>query len=188
MIDAHQLEVLHRTLFKNPSDSICAVLDGCLVEGIVERLRVSGCEHSCLFSGQLDPVLAAAAPYLVRLQAETHFTMEVLREGWNAHWGIVLRLPEGADFLELRHHLRRFLRITGPGGKPFFFRYYDPRALRSVLPSLKCEAFREFMGPILGIYAEGSTPDCMVHFSPADASDAMTIPLPRGVLPSTELA
>src|SRR3546814_12880761 len=76
-------------------------------------------------------MLEAAAPHLVRLRADDRFTDAILREGWNAHWGIVLRTAPGTDLYAVRQHLRRFLRVIGADGKAMFFRFYDPRAFRS---------------------------------------------------------
>ena len=36
--------------------------------------------------------------------------------------------------LALRSHLRRILRVAAPGGESMLFRFYDPRAFRTVVP------------------------------------------------------
>src|SRR3546814_4774527 len=106
-----------------------------MVADLPERLRAAGCDYSCLFSGDLDTMLEAAEPHLVRLRADDRFTDAILREGWTAHWGIVLRTSPGTDLYAVRHHLRRFMRAIGADGQAMFFRFYDPRPFRVVLRS-----------------------------------------------------
>lgn len=192
MIDQPQLDALQRILFAAPAvrpghhhdgngaapvHAVYAVLDGCMVKQLPTRLHQSGCEYSCLFSGRLDPALEAAAPYLVRLDPHAAFTHSVLREGWNDHWGIVLLAPVQTDLYAVRHHLRRFLRVTGPGGQPMFFRFYDPRAFRVTVPGMRRADYREFIGPLLGIYTEGRSADTLLHFAADGTPQGKALPL-----------
>src|SRR3546814_1808571 len=57
---------------------------------------------------------------------------------------IVLRTAPGTDLYAVRHHLRRFLRVIGADGKAMFFRFYDPRAFRVVIPTLGGAERRDF--------------------------------------------
>jgi hypothetical protein len=192
VIDQPQLDALQRILFAGlaarperrhdgngaaPVHAVYAVLDGCMVKQLPTRLHESGCEYSCLFSGRLDPALEAAAPYLVRLDPQAAFTRSVLREGWNDHWGIVLQAPAQTDLYAVRHHLRRFLRVTGPGGRAMFFRFYDPRAFRVTIPGMRRADYREFIGPLLGIYTEGRSVDTLLHFAADGAPQGKALPL-----------
>lgn len=163
-----QFDVLRRTVFTRDgepvAETIFAVLDGAMIQQLPQRLRDSDCEYSCLFSGALDPVLEAAAPHLVRLRPGDRLVETILREGWNDHWGIVLRAAPGTDLYALRQHLRRFLRVVGPDGSAMFFRFYDPRAFRVVIPALDPAARREFFGPIEAIWVEGHSPGAALYF------------------------
>src|SRR3546814_6723667 len=93
VIEASQLQALRRAVFERGNGAaeapVFAVLDGAMVADLPARLRAAGCDYSCLFSGDLDPMLEAAAPPLVRLRPADRFTDAHLREGWNAHGGIV---------------------------------------------------------------------------------------------------
>src|SRR3546814_662901 len=163
VIEASQLQALRRAVFERGNGAaeapVFAVLDGAMVADLPERLRAAGCDYSCLFSGDLDPMLEAAAPHLVRLRADDRFTDAILREGWNAHWGIVLRTAPGTDLYAVRHHLRRFLRVIGADGKAMFFRFYDPRAFRVVIPTLGGAERRDFFGPVQGFVVEDAAAD-----------------------------
>src|SRR3546814_5057535 len=109
VIEASQLQALRRAVFERGNGAaeapVFAVLDGAMVADLPERLRAAGCDYSCLFSGDLDPMLEAAAPHLVRLRADDRVTAAILREGWNAHWGIVLRTAPGTDLYAVRDRM-----------------------------------------------------------------------------------
>lgn len=179
-----QYDALQRIVFAHAGEStngsIFAVLDGAIVDHLPERLREAGCEHSCLFSGALDPLLEAAAPHLVQLRPGHRIVEAILRDGWNDHWGIVLHVSPGTDLYALRQHLRRFLRVVGPDGSTMFFRFYDPRAFRVVIPQLDPAARRDFFGPIEGVWAEGHSPGAALYFSRSGDGRGQKLMLTRG--------
>lgn len=159
VIETPQFDALHRIVFERGSDRVYAVLDGAMINQLPERLRAAGCDYACLFSGALDPLLEASAPHLVRLRAGDRFTDSVLHDGWNDHWGIVVRTAAGTDLYALRQHLRRYLRVSGPGGHAMFFRFYDPRAFRVVIPTFDNGDRRGFFGPIESFVVESPVAD-----------------------------
>lgn len=177
MIDQRLYQALTKRLFTEPGQATYAVLDGCMVDQLPQRLEAARLDHACLFSGQLDPMLEAAAPWVVQLKPGTAFTESVLREGWNAHWGIVLQTAAGTDLAALRQHLRRQLRVSAPGGQSLFFRFYDPRAFRAVVPHLDEAQRREFLGPIRKAWIEGTDPTCALLFQPGQAATGEPLPL-----------
>ena len=144
--------------------TVYAVLDGAIIDDLPARLARHAPGALCLFSGDLDPMLAAAAPYVLQLRADAPATALALRDGWNDHWGIVLACEPGTSLHAVRSHLRRILRVRTPGGGSMLFRFYDPRAFRSVVPTLDPEQRAEFFGPIRGCWVEGRTPDSAIHF------------------------
>lgn len=167
MIDPKSMERLRSLVFDaagTPRDGVFAVLDGAMVDQLPARLKASGCPYSCLFSGSLDPMLEAAAPYLVQLRPDDPFSESVLRQGWNDHWGIVLHVGPGLDLYEVRQHLRRHLRVTDARGQAMFFRFYDPRAFRIVVPELDRKTRRDFFGPVTRFVVEGERGDAVLCF------------------------
>lgn len=181
VIEPPQLQALRHAVFERADGAaelpVFAVLDGAMVAQLPERLRAAGCDYSCLFSGELDPMLEAAAPHLVRLRADDRFTDAVLREGWNAHWGIVLRTAPGTDLYALRHHLRRYLRVIGADGQAMFFRFYDPRAFRVVIPTLGSSERRDFFGPVLGFVVEDAAADSALVYARGGPASGQRIAL-----------
>ena len=120
--------------------------------------------HVCLFSGELAPELAAAAPYLVQLDPESAFTAFVLGNGWDQHWGIIASVPAQVPFRSLRGHFRSFLRVRGPDDDVLLFRYYDPRVFRAYLPTCDAEELAAVYGPVGSYAMEGATPETLVRF------------------------
>lgn len=177
MIDQRLYQALSKRLFGEAGLATYAALDGCMIDQLPQKLEVAKLDHACLFSGQLDPLLEAAAPWLVQLKPGNAFSESVLREGWNAHWGIVLQTGTGVDLGALRQHLRRQLRVAAPGGQNLFFRFYDPRAFRAVVPHLNDEQRKEFLGPIRKAWIEGEDPASVLLFQPGQAATGQSHPL-----------
>ncbi|MEZ4298310.1 MAG: DUF4123 domain-containing protein [Polyangiaceae bacterium] len=131
-------------LWSGRADPLFAVLDGARDPSVVPSLR--GLPRWCLFSGNLAPELAAAAPYLAALDRHSEETRSLLARAWGKSWGVLLAAPTDPE--TLRRHLRRFLRVQDPRGKTVYFRYYDPRVLRVYLPTCDVDELRVFFGPV----------------------------------------
>lgn len=177
MIGQGQFEHLQRTVFGQGQRPVFAVLDGAIIDDLPARLRQHAPEAMCLFSGDLDPMLAAAAPYLLPLRQDADAARLALRDGWNEHWGIVLVADPGTGMHALRAHLRRLLRVATPGGQPMLFRFYDPRAFRVVVPTFDAEQRKAFFGPIHGCYIEGRSGDSVLYFARDSDEQARALPL-----------
>lgn len=130
------------------------VLDGARDPDIVNLVRASGLQHTCLFSGPMHPRLQAAAPYLVHLPADSAATTELLKRGWGKAWGIFTIARADVTLAAQRLHLKKFLRVQTEDGNVLAFRYYDPRVLTTYLPTCTGDEFREFLGPLSRIIAE----------------------------------
>jgi len=165
VLDPGLLEALREAAFDGRvAGAVYAVLDGAMVDDLPGLLQGSGCEYSCLFSGLLDPMLEQAAPYLVALEPHHPFTDLVLGKGWNSHWGIVLQAAPGMDLYAVRQHLRKHLRVVDAQGHAMFFRFYDPRAFRLVIPQLERQARRDFFGPLHRFVVEAAQADAVLAF------------------------
>jgi len=157
------VEAISPILFKDDGTAVFAVLDGGSIPGLLEKLHaVPRLEFVCLYAGEIKPELAKVAPYLVRLEPNSEFAKWVLREGWGKHWGVFVVAP--ADFLAMRRHLRRFLIVHTTDGKPFYFRYYDPRVLRNYLPTCDREQLEQMFGPAASYVAEADQPGVLLCF------------------------
>ena len=178
VIPQGQYDSLHKMVFGQPTRAVYAVMDGAMIEGLPDRLAQLAPDAACLFEGALDPMLSAAAPWLVKLDPGSAVTQMALRDGWNGHWGIVLLTDAGLDLRAVRAHLRRVLRVRAPDGSSMLFRFYDPRAFRTVIPVLDPPSRREFFGPIHGVYVEGRSADSVLFFARDGKPEPRALPLP----------
>ena len=149
-------------LFAEGNASVYAILDGASVEELLDRLHRYEPEFICLYRGELEPDLVHVAPYLVRLKRQSAFTDWILETGWGNHWGIFAVAPSGLTVM--RQHFRRFLTVHDSQGSPMLFRYYDPRVLRSYLPTCNPQELGEMFGPVLHYVLEGETPSELLRF------------------------
>jgi hypothetical protein len=145
-----------------------AVLDGASLPGLRANLARWQPEHVCLFRGELEPGVPDVAPYLVALQPDAPFTEWVFDQGWGRHAGIFA--VTSADFRAMRKHCRTFLVVHGPGGKPLYFRYYDPRVLRLYLPTCTAPELAIVFGPVVSYLVEDETPASLLSFRRANGS------------------
>jgi hypothetical protein len=125
-------------------------------------------EHECLFRGELKPDVAEVAPYLVRVQPRHRFTDLVMEAGWGQHWGVFIL--SAASLSDLRRHFRRFLMVRDSKGKPMYFRYYDPRVLRTFLPTCNSEELKTIFGPVTSYIVEDEKPEAALRFRVADGA------------------
>lgn len=164
-------EAILDTLWSAPQGNgtqLYAVLDGARNAAIHPAVLRSQCQFECLFAGELDPTLAQAAPYLVKLTRDHPFTDTLIRKGWGDSWGIFLR--SAATFRDLRRHLRTFLMVYNPELRPMYFRYYDPRVLRAYLPTCNQEELATIFGPVQHYLLEDADPDTLLRFSNASGA------------------
>lgn len=145
-------EILTAHLFADPGARVYAVLDGAAVPDLPALLREQRVESSCLYRGELEPELAAVAPYQVTLERDSPFTAWLLRQGWGRHWGIFALGP--VDWRPMREHWCSLTIVYDPDLQPLYFRYYDPRVLRVYLPTCGAEELRKLFGPVSRLLCE----------------------------------
>jgi hypothetical protein len=140
---------------------VWAVLDCARDPKIYLALLESKLEFRCLYSGKLPRALEMNAPHLVELSPTNRLIHRWLDEGWGEAWGVLLRIDDPAN---LRHHLRKFLKVRDERGRTLLFRYYDPRVLRAYLPTCTDGELREVFGPIKAWLAESGNDDSLLEF------------------------
>lgn len=143
------------------------------VLGTLKHYRCLYLSHQLLFMGKMPQVLAKVAPHLVLLNREAAFTRWLISRGWGDNWGIFLTAK--ADIDTLKNHLRRYLMVRDEEtGKPFYFRFYDPRVFRIYLPTCTSEELADFFGPVARYYAESDAADELLACARTDVGLEMT--------------
>ena len=154
---------LQGVLFGKSETPVFAVLDGASIPGLLKNLYAHEPDYCCLYRGELQPDIATVAPYLVCLAPGAEFTNWVLSEGWGGHWGIFV--VSTANLRALRNHFREFLKAELPDQRTVFFRFYDPRVLRTFLPACNTAELEAFFGPVQSFIMESLSPETGVRFS-----------------------
>lgn len=128
-----------------------AILDAARDQQILGRVQNCCEEYQSLYEEFKAIELAEVSPYLVRLPAGCGFLKELIDNAWGHSWGVYLTCP--GSFADVRKHLRHFLKVES-NGKPFVFRFYDPRVLRVFLPACNPDELQQFFGPITVYWME----------------------------------
>ena len=140
---------------------VWAVLDCARDPKIYLALLASRLEFRCLYSGTLPQALTAVAPHLVELSPSNRLTGQWLDEGWGQSWGVFLKIDDPSN---LRHHLRKFLKVRDEQGRPLVFRYYDPRVLTSYLPTCLADELKTLFGPVQAFLAEDNGGETLAEY------------------------
>jgi len=143
------------------------ILDGAQNPSLLDALYADHAPRwRCLFGGQLEPDMATVAPYLVELEQSAAFTRRLLAEGWGQNWGVFLTSQLALP--ALWRHVRQQVHVYGPDMESLFFRFYDPRVMRSYLPTCPARQLGEFFGPVDFYIAEDEMPQRAHAWSVAD--------------------
>ena len=116
-----------------------ALVDAAKLDGLCEQIEASGLESRCLFKGAAEAELCTAAPWLIELDSKNSFARSLFDVGeerwqmWHDEVAVFIRSHLSVD--DLRNHLRRFLRLRDRSGRWYFFRFYSPETLRTIVRS-----------------------------------------------------
>src|SRR5512140_1631426 len=118
-------------MLTSTAEPLYAVLDAARDLAALNWSKESGEEYQSLYDGKSAQDLEMFAPYLVRFSKPSPLLRKLVAKSWGKSWGVYL--TSTASFPDLRKHFRQFLmaEIEGEGDKKFYFRFYDPRVLRT---------------------------------------------------------
>ena len=139
------------------------------------NMVLSMMDHACLYEGRIPQVLAEAAPHIVRLAISSSYTRWFLEEGWGRHWGVLLQSQ--ANLMALRAHFQRLMLVRDQAGRKFHFRFFDPRVLRTYLPTCEPHELHAVFGPVRRFFVEAE-----------NGSDLLVFGLKDGLLEAKTLA
>ena len=162
MAEVPLAELMPRLWPKGDDEATYVLLDGARNPEVLPLIVASTLPAKCLYIGELDPALAAVAPYLVRLVKTAPATTALLERAWGDSWGVFLRaaVPMGA----LHRHFRRLLRVQDEHGRRMLFRFYDPRVLRVYLPTCRPAELDAVFGPVEMFVTEAAEASRILEF------------------------
>ncbi len=125
-----------------------------------------GREIRNLFLPEVQKQLWDVAPYLVPIDPDSGYLSNWARR-WGSNAGILL--VSGDDENALCAHLRTIFVVEDEEGQEYFFRFYDPRVLRTFLPTCSPEQLEELFGPIEKFIVEDDQDEAMLQFRVTNA-------------------
>lgn len=168
---------------KQPGDMLYSVVDGAKDYKLALASRD-------LLGEPLRPLFEDApahmdrvGPYLARIQCCNRYPdyMRLWAERMGDNAGILLLSSAWPKVI--RAHLRSIFTVYDEMGSMFYFRYYDPRVIRTYLPTCTAKESRQFFGPIRSILVEDEAVGVMRHYRSGQAAvqmDTEHIPVSTG--------
>lgn len=139
------------------------LIDAARIGRSLSRLQQLAVESRCLFRGESEARLGPLAPHLMDLGPRSFPQNPVLQSGWGESWGVYVNADCSLE--ALWRHFRKFLFVKTEAGREFYFRFYDPRVLRLILPVFDEEQLRDFFGPVKEFILEDDDPAFALRFS-----------------------
>lgn len=156
----------HRYLehHKRPGEHVYAVVDAAQDYRLALAARdILGEPLRPLFSNA-PHFMERVGPYVTRVHCTNRYpdylALWMERLGDNAGIFLLSRAWPKA----VHAHLRTLFKVYGEDKEMFYFRFYDPRVLRTYLPTCTQKECREFFGPIRSIFAEGPAMPIFHHY------------------------
>ncbi|WAS90017.1 immunity protein Tsi6 family protein [Nannocystis punicea] len=135
--------------------TLYAVVDAARSERALQLIEESVDPYASLFDGERGRAFDDVAPYLVHLRSDSRLLERVVHEGWGDAWGVFLVSKKPLE--AVRRHLRQFLMVEVEGeADRVFFRFYDPRVLKSLEPVFSREQRAALLRALDAVYYESS--------------------------------
>lgn len=135
------------------SGTLYAIVDAARADRPLELVEESVDPYASLYDGEQGRAFDDVAPYLVHLERDSGLLERIVGEGWGEAWGVFV--VSGAEFEVVRRQLRRFLMVDVEGeAHRMFFRFYDPRVLRTVAPVLTPDQRADLLRDLEAIHYE----------------------------------
>jgi len=148
-------------------NALYGLFDSARDRDILPLLKGSGEKCQSLFQGTRGDLLADVAPWLVKFSENSGFLKKFMEKGWGNSWGIFF--AGEADFAMTRRHFRQFLFVDEmENGNRLYFRFYDPRVFRMILPIYEKKQLVEFFTFAGRFFVEDEDPSMLLQYSLKD--------------------
>jgi hypothetical protein len=128
------------------------ILDGAkMMSHLSEAIELNPTHRSLYLTEANDP-LQQVAPLLFSYHHGNPFSHWCEKNGRGESWGTVFSSYKSFDYVY--KHFRQHLFITTADNEKLYFRFYDPRVMRTFLPVCTKQQLLKFFGPIHDISCE----------------------------------
>lgn len=140
-----------------PGTPVFAVLDASRDSRIPAFLDASGERYLPIDASGRSPV------YVVPLAAQSRLLDVLIKDGWGRGWCSYFI---GNTTIEIAcAQMAAFVTLYTVHGQPLTFRFWDPRALRVLIPLMSVEEATLFFGPFQRMVVEAERPEIAVELS-----------------------
>ncbi len=105
----------------------------------------SAVRRECLLTDTSPDLLETFAPFVLALESQEQ-RKNLLGTTWGNSLGIFARSHYGLT--ELTLHFKKLVLVRTEEEEELYFRFYDPRILRTFLPLCDSAQLKEFFGPV----------------------------------------
>ena len=145
---------------KRSCERLYALMDSARDSELVAAASRAGEIPYSLFGPAAPDFMLRVAPRLATISIPSCGGGDEFLDAWEARLGrsVGLLLATEADPPALLRHLSGLFQVTDEDRLRYYFRFYDPRVLRSFLPTCSALDAAEFFGPIRRIFVEDEKP------------------------------
>ncbi len=123
-----------------------ALLNAGIEQHVPHFLMGSGEPFQFLSEGLAVEQMQPPSVYLAQFTPSSALLPRLIREGWGKPWVTFVTCSHPVP--ELAKHLRNLMLMSTADGRPFYFRYFDPRILQLLLPTFTPQELSQFFGPL----------------------------------------
>ncbi len=135
------------------------IVDSARNEEVFRYLIIGNVKYKSLFEGTMDVQSFGVSGFLVECKKESPLFQWMTTEAWGDSSCVFF--TSKASFDDLFNHFQQFNRVYLEDDKVVLFRFYDPRVLRTYLPSCNLEEIDAFFGDVAQFYLESEDPEIM---------------------------
>ncbi len=123
-------------------------------------------------------------PHLFPCEIDSQLYNWLINDGKGDSWGIFIKTE--LEINALAEQLQKLLIVTmQDDGRQVYFRFYDPRVLRTMLPTSDPAQLKEIFGQVDVFFCEDKDDDFQLHFS-LENNQLKTERLPISYLQTTD--
>ncbi len=142
--------------------NLYGIVDSAKNEEVFRYLITGDIKYKSLFEDTMDVQSYGVSGFLVECKKESPLFKWMTTEAWGDSCSIFFTSEESFD--ELFSHFQKFNRVFLEDDDVVLFRYYDPRVLRTYLPTCTRDEIDTFFGEVVIFFAESDDPQIMHVF------------------------
>jgi hypothetical protein len=143
-----------------------AIVDSARNDEVFRYFIIGDTPYRSLFEGTMDVQSYGVSGFVIECKKNSPLYDWVTSTLWGQDACIFIVCKMSFD--EVFSHFQQFNRVILEGDKVVLFRFYDPRVLRTYLPSCKKQEIELFFGDMICLFAESEEKAIITRFERSD--------------------